>query len=437
MSLPTWLFVSYGGGHVKALLPAARLAKARGLARPVYLALTTAAAEVRAAGIETLGFRDLLQPGDARALRKGEALAAALQVPAADHEESVAYLGLSYTDLEDRLGAEAAAEAYARFGRQCFLPLSVLERAIRKTAPALVVATNSPRAERAAIETARRLGVPSVCLLDLFGIWERELLARPDYADALCVLNDSVKRAFVAAGRPAAQVHVTGNPAFDALGDAALRAQGQAWRHEAGWDGLHVLLYASSPEPRESPGVAGEGDPDLPRDIERQLVAAVQAREDLALWVRRHPSEAAPGDIAALNHPRIRASSQGMALPALLQACDEAVVTVSTVGLEAHLAGRAVTQVRGSILDHLSPYRAMGVADRELARAEVGAVFAREGGRFVEGRKAPATQTTTKTAMETGQSAERLLQVLAQVAARGSMDSVGHAAARRPEASHG
>lgn len=246
MSLPTWLFVSYGGGHVKALLPAARLAKARGLARPVYLALTTAAAEVRAAGIETLGFRDLLQPGDARALRKGEALAAALQVPAADHEESVAYLGLSYTDLEDRLGAEAAAEAYARFGRQCFLPLSVLERAIRKTAPALVVATNSPRAERAAIETARRLGVPSVCLLDLFGIWERE-----------------------------------------------------------------------------------------------------------------------------------------------------------------------------------------------LARAEVGAVFAREGGRFVEGRKAPATQTTTKTAMETGQSAERLLQVLAQVAARGSMDSVGHAAARRPEASHG
>jgi hypothetical protein len=43
------------------------------------------------------------------------------------------------------------------------------------------------------------------------------------------------------------------------------------------------------------------------------------------------------------------------------------VVTVSTVGVEAALAGREVTQVRGSILDGLSPYRAMGIAQRELA----------------------------------------------------------------------
>lgn len=409
--LPTWLFVSYGGGHVKALLPAARLARERGLARPVYLALTTAAAEVRAAGIETLGFQGLLQPGDERALKKGEELAAALAVKAADHEESVAYLGLSYTDLEDRLGVEAAAAAYARFGRQCFLPLSVLERAIRRTAPALVVATNSPRAEQAAIETARRLGVPSVCLLDLFGIWERELFARPDYGDALCVLNESVRQTFVAAGRPADSIRVTGNPAFDALGDPALRAQGQAWRHETGWDGLHVLLYASSPEPREIPGVEGQGDADLPRDIERQLVEAVKAREDLALWVRRHPSEAAPDDVAALDHPRIRASARDMALPAMLQACDEVVVTVSTVGLEGHLAGRAVTQVRGSILDHLSPYLAMGVADREIARDEVGATYTREGAWTVGARPAPAVPA--------GQAAERLLQVLAEVAAKG------------------
>ena len=39
-----WLFVSYGGGHVKALLPVARRARELGLAQPVYLALTTAAA---------------------------------------------------------------------------------------------------------------------------------------------------------------------------------------------------------------------------------------------------------------------------------------------------------------------------------------------------------------------------------------------------------
>ena len=45
--LPTWLFVAYGGGHAKALIPVALRAQAQGLARVVFLALTTAAAEVR------------------------------------------------------------------------------------------------------------------------------------------------------------------------------------------------------------------------------------------------------------------------------------------------------------------------------------------------------------------------------------------------------
>ena len=377
MTLPTWLFVSYGGGHVKALLPVAKRARERGLARPVYLALTTAAAEVRSAGIETLGFRDLLQPGDTRAIDKGEELAASLQVKSADHEESVAYLGLSYIDLETRLGAEATRIAYARFGRQAFLPLSIMERALRRVTPSLVVATNSPRAEQAAIQAARDLGIPSVCLLDLFGIWERSLLASPGYADALCVLNEEVKQAFVSAGRPAHSIHVTGNPAFDALDDPGFRDQGSRWRHDAGWDGLHVLLYASSPEPRAIPDVPGEGDPRLPRDVENQLIEAVKANPDLALWIRRHPSEAPPEEITSLGHPRIRASTSDMPLPAMLQACDEVVVTVSTVGVEASLAGRAVTQVRGSILDHLCPYLSMGLADTEVMANRVRETFSR------------------------------------------------------------
>lgn len=407
MTQPTWLFVSYGGGHVKALLPVALRAREKGLARPVYLALTTAAAEVRAAGLETLGFRDLLQPCDERALRLGEELADALQVKVGDREESAAYLGLSYMDLECRLGVAGAAEAYARFGRQAFLPLGPLRRAIEYVAPSLVVASNSPRAERAAIEIAREKCLPAVCVLDLFGIWERELLAQSDYGNALCVLNESVKVAFTAAGRPAHSIHVTGNPAFDALSDPVLREQGCRRRREAGWDGLHVLLYASSPEPRHVPGVAGEGDPDLPRRIERHLVEAVKARPDLALWVRRHPSEGAPDDIAALAHPRIRVSTRDIELPAMLQACDEVVVTVSTVGLEASLAGRAVTQVRGSILDSLSPYLSMGVADREVAVDRVAEVF---------GQGRPQTPSTRAgMGVRTGEATDRLLSVLSQV----------------------
>lgn len=388
---PTWLFVSYGGGHVKALLPVARRVRELGLANPVYLALTTAADEVRAAGLPVLGFRDVLVDSDARARLKGEELVAQLQVQAVDREESVAYMGLSYVDMEGRLGADAAAQAYAEYGRQAFLPLGILERVIRKVAPALVVATNSPRAERAAIETARTLGVPSVCLVDLLGIWERGLLTRPDYADAICVLNGQVRDMLVRAGRSVHDLHITGNPAFDSVHSAAMKDQGRRWREEAGWRDLHVLLYAASPEPRRISGVDGTGDPDFPRRLERALREAVDLNPLLALWVRRHPSEAPPQEVVEAAHPRIRASLCEMSLHAAIHASDEVLVTVSTVGIEAAIAGKPVTQLRGSILDNLSPYLTMGIASRELVQQDIPAAFASGGCLLQQGVRAMDT----------------------------------------------
>ncbi len=405
-SLPVWLFVAYGGGHVKALLPVALQAQAQGLARVVFLALTTAAASAREAGVPTYGFADLLEPSDTQALQHGERLVQTLSVQAAQREESVAYLGLSYAELEADVGASEAAARYAQFGRQAFLPVRVLERAIRRWQPACVLATNSPRAERAALLAARRQGVPSVCLLDLFGLWERDWLVRPDYADALCVLNPQVAASLVAAGRPADHLHVTGNPAFDTIHDPAVIAQGQALRREAGWSSQRVVFYASSPEPEEVTGIAGRGDPHWPRRIETQLIETVQRDPALALWVRRHPSEAPADEVEAAGHPRIRVA-QGPLHP-YLHACDEVVVTVSTVGVEANLAGREVTQVRGSILDGLSPYLAMGIAQRELTLDDIAGQLAK-----------PATPPARAADAAPGQAAARVLAVAQGVAHAG------------------
>ncbi len=396
--LPLWLFVAYGGGHVKALLPVALQAQAQGLARVAFLALTTAAAPVREAGLPAYGFSDLLEPSDTEAVRHGERLVQTLSVQAAQREESVAYLGLSYAELEADVGVQEAAARYAQFGRQAFLPVRVLERALARWRPACVLATNSPRAERAALLAARRQGIPSLCLLDLFGLWERDWLVRPDYADALCVLNPQVAASLVAAGRPAGHLHVTGNPAFDTLHDPAVIAQGQALRRDAGWRSQRVLLYASSPEPEEVTGIAGRGDPAWPRRIEAHLIEAVQADPSLALWVRRHPSEAAADEVRARAHPRIRVA-EGPLHP-YLHACDEVVVTVSTVGVEANLAGRDVTQVRGSILDGLSPYLSMGIAQRELSLHEIATRL---------GQSAATTARAANPAL--GQAASRVLAV--------------------------
>jgi hypothetical protein len=356
--------------------------------------------------MRTLGFRDFLESGDQRAIDKGEELAAQLPLQAAARDESVAYLGLSYVEMEDRLGPEAAARRYRQYGRQSFLPRAILDRVIRGLRPALVIATNSPRAEQVAIESARALGVPAVCLVDLLGIWERDTLARPDYADAICVLNEGVRASLVRAGRPAADIHVTGNPAFDTLHDPAIQAQGARDRAALGWDGLHVCMYASSPEPASTPGVAGTGDPAFPRRIEQALIAAVVANPALALWIRRHPSEA--GAALADPHPRIRESTPGMPVHACIHASDEVIVTVSTVGVEASIAGKFVTQVRGSILDHLSPYVAMGLANRELTLEQLPAAYAAP----VVARPA---EDAARSAFAASDATDRVVQVLLAV----------------------
>ena len=210
------LFACYGSGHVRMVVPVAKALRESGLARVQVLGFTTAAPVVRAAGLELLQVKDFLEPGDAAALARGRALLAAMG-PVADLDESAAYLGLCDQELVEEVGEEEARRRYRRDGRQAFLPRKLLARMLSAVAPDLLVATNSPRGERAAVLAARELGIPAVCMVDLFAVDEVRWIGQPGYADRICVLNEQVRQFLVAAGRGPDEVRVTGNPAFDVL----------------------------------------------------------------------------------------------------------------------------------------------------------------------------------------------------------------------------
>ncbi|MDB5872709.1 MAG: hypothetical protein JWQ07_2151 [Ramlibacter sp.] len=357
---PVWLFVAYGGGHIRMLLPVARLARERGLAEPVILALTTAAAAARQEGFEPVGFADFVEPGDDQALEKGRQLAAGLASIPVDGRETAAYLGLSYADLEARYGPPEAKRRYEQEGRQCFEPQGVLERIIGRMKPALVVATNSPRAEKAAILAAHARGVPSACIVDLFAVDEVAWIGRDGYADRVCVLNEAVRARLVAAGRRPEEIVVTGNPAFDALRDPDMATSGQELRETQGWGGRNVVVWASQPEPATHPSVPGRtGNPALPGQIQQELLQWAAAANDRLLVVRRHPSEAEP---VPLPVPNVRWDGRQFELHQLLHACDALVTMNSTVGVEAYIAGRPVVQVLGSLFDESVPLARFGMA---------------------------------------------------------------------------
>jgi len=353
------LFVCYGSGHVRMVVPVAKALAESGLAQVQVLGLTTAAPVVRAAGLPLLQFKDFVGPGDEAALARGREFVAAMGA-LDDPAESEAYMGLCYAELEAVVGAAEAQRRYGQLSRQAFLPVRTMERILRKVKPDLLVVTNSPRAERAGVVAARQLGIPAVCMVDLFAVDEVRWIGAPDYAQKVCVLNAGVRDFLLAAGRRAEQVVVTGNPAFDALLDPSNARQGRELRQQHGWDGRRVLLWPSQAEPAIHPFDGRPGDPALPARVLERLCGWVGRNEDAVLCVRPRAGEPAPVLPAG---GRIHVTGQDWPLPALLHTVDTVVTLTSTVGLEGHLCGARLVQVLGSVFEAAMPLARFGVAD--------------------------------------------------------------------------
>ena len=361
------LFVCYGSGHVRMVLPVAQALRASGRAEIQVLALTTAAPVVREAGLALLQFKDFVRPSDAAAVSHGRRLAAAMP-GVADMDETAAYLGLSSADLVAQVGAQEAFRRYEKDGRQAFLPRATLERILQQVRPDLVVATNSPRAERAAIESARKLGIPAACIVDLFAIDEVRWIGQPGYADRVCVLNDAVKRFLVEAGRRPDEIVVTGNPAFDVLQDPSVAATGAELRTRQGWGDRRVILWPEQAEPALHPFDGRPGDPTLPQRALQALIDWTSQHDDAVLCVRPRSGQPAP---SLAPGPQFVLTGQDWPLPSLLHAVDCVATLTSTVGLEGHLAGTRLVQILGSVFDDAMPLARFGVADAAVALPEL------------------------------------------------------------------
>jgi hypothetical protein len=365
---PHWLFVAYGGGHVRMLLPVARRVREQQLAHVEFLALTTARAEAQREGFDCIGYKDLHWLLGPETLRIGRELLGQLEILAVDKDESEAYLGINYEQLQAKLGADGARAEYARYGRQAFDPQQAMASLLARKRPALVVATSSPRSERAVLRAARGARVRSACLVDLFALDEIAWVGRTGFADRVCVLNEAVRTDLVRAGRNPDEVVVTGNPAFDACTTDAARTAGAALRQERNWPQGRTVLFASAPEPAEHPFRPGAaGNPELPRQAFEALQRAA-AGAGLRLLVRPHPSEAAdpPAWMRAAE-----VAGQDIALETLVNAVDLTVVLVSTVAIQARLAGSRVLQVRGALLESAAPFLDYGLADAAVDLSEV------------------------------------------------------------------
>lgn len=344
----------YGGAHVSAVSPLIRILKRRGH-ECIFLALTTAAA---VAERECLSFQrpiDFIDTEDLAVSGPGIELAKTHHTEGKGirYEESVAYLGASFRDLAAEIGVDSAWRRYHECGLNAFTPVQFMRDVLARLQPDAVVATTSPRMEKAALRAAYQLDIPSLCMVELFGILEEPWLGRPDNGHVLAVSRTDVIQRLCAAGRQREDIHLVGSPMFDQLADTLLPSQGLNWRRERRiGDHEKLVFWAEQPEPE---------DPQLPRRM-RQHLAEVCRRNGWRLVIRLHPSSTDPRGEAI---PDGCLQSQAHEpLSHLIHACDIGVTLTSTVGWEILLSNKPLLVPRLSSYSHFVPY---GEGDGALA----------------------------------------------------------------------
>ena len=352
------LFVSYGGGHVNVLLPLFKRYLQEKEFECKYLALTTAASVLEKNRLPYISFKDIVDKRDILEIGKR------LVSPDDNHttvpyEESIAYMGASYSDLIADNGDEGASKIYELYGRQAFYPYRTLKKYLTNEKPDIVVSTNSPRAERAIIDAARELRIPSVCVVDLFALKEISWIGKSGFADKVCVISQYVKDRMVAAGRSPHEIIITGNPAFDDLYEANPDEKIKQFRSKKGWkDKEKIILWASGVEPSKHPFSNQCGDVRLPEKIESNLAKLVEENCNIRVVIRPHPNDR--------RKPRlsngIELSTQDDDLNSLLRSVDCVVVMSSTVGMQAALLNKPLVNIKLSIFSCDAPYDDMGLS---------------------------------------------------------------------------
>lgn len=336
------LFVAYGGGHITMVAPVVRELALRGVECHV-LALTTGYRKAQQLGLQPLGYRDFshLVPSLERVLEWGAERLSGNQHPDVDRLESQLYLGINFAQWVRDHGQAQAVSMYATLGRRGFYPLDFMGAVLREVKPDLVVTTNSPRSEQAAVEAAFGLSIPTLSMVDLFVRPSDAFCQRPRYADKLTVISAEVKQVLQSIGIASSRIVATGNPAFDTLASQEVRRQALDFRQRLGWEGRKVVMFAGHGEDFPDTPLAWRGTR-LGIEVTSQLLGWVEQNEDRALIVRYHPSESHLFPQLAPHASVHRSEPSLEPLHPVLLASDIVVVQTSTVGLEASLAGCAV-----------------------------------------------------------------------------------------------
>ncbi|GEA61974.1 UDP-N-acetyl glucosamine 2-epimerase [Vibrio comitans] len=342
------LLVCYGGGHVKIM--AALYLSLREEYDVSILALTTAANYLKERNIPYLTFASFDALLTKEVITNGKLLLNNLVGNNVDNDESVAYLGVSFTEMVEREGSfDLAIDKLNKQGRSCFLPKNALKKILETLAPDLVLTTNVHRAEMAALMSAKELGIPSVCIND--NVWIEggvKKFAVENICDYICVLSDEVKKAIIdSSSFPQNNIIVTGTPVFDNI---------KRLRKSSRKSDIITVLLADCELPEKNPRFKNAtGDPNFEFEV-RDALNELGANPEFQVIFRPHPNQVY--DYSA--YENIRCSTGEEDLHKLLSETDVVVTAISTVGIEGIAIGCGLVSLENTVYSAAGSYEKLG-----------------------------------------------------------------------------
>lgn len=209
-------FVVYGGGHVNLAIPLIKELRKDGFCEISVLGLSIAMKLLKQEKIPYKSIADFESVIiDDLAWRLGKELADKWHVDGKgiNRRESEIYMGCSMRDMVIEIGEEEAFCKINEKGRNAFYPVNTMQKIVDYVKPDLIVTTNVPRMERAAVKAGLNMGIPTIAIHDYLGFERRHRLE----ADKIAVMCDITKENLVKAGHDPGKIVVTGQPVFDQI----------------------------------------------------------------------------------------------------------------------------------------------------------------------------------------------------------------------------
>ncbi|WP_412463507.1 hypothetical protein [Halobacteriovorax sp. RT-2-6] len=343
------IIACYGGGHVTIAkrLYAAYRQKSYDV---IILAFTMATYELSREKIPFLSYIDFLElyKNKDDVIEIGSKLATNIDENSnISRDETIAYLGLNYLELQETYGKEEAYNIYQKQGRYSFFPYNIMMKVLTKIQPDFVITTNSPRSEAAVLLAAKKLEIPSYFINDFYNINElNQRTGNPDYARKVFVALPKIRDVFIEFGWNKNNVIYSGNPAFDDIFDKQKTLIAKELTKEHFNNNKINILF-----------IGGNGE--FTKKSDEVIMNTLETKIDLSkvnLIYRAHPNNKFSELKIGIHY-----SPNDISVHSYLHISDLVINCSSTVGLEAYICGIPVIQYIHEAKEFPQPFEYLGI----------------------------------------------------------------------------